>query len=77
MMELKNLNMIIPMACWYGENESNMKKAVNTIKKAFPNVEVHPFEGMGHGELVGQEELFIKEMEAFMRKNSILNMSEA
>lgn len=54
-----------------------MKKAVNAVKKTFPNVEVHPFEGMGHGELVGQEELFIKEMEAFMRKNSILNMSES
>lgn len=67
----------IPVACWYGENESNMKKAVNTLKKAFPNVEVHPFERMGHGELVGHEELFIKEMEAFMRKNAILNMSEA
>lgn len=67
----------IPIACWYGENESNMKNAVNTVKKAFPNVEVHPFKGMGHGELVGNEELFIKEMEDFMRKNSIIDNCEA
>lgn len=58
----------IPIACWYGENESNMKKAVKTVKKAFPNAEVHPFTGMGHGELAANAELFIKEMEAFMMR---------
>ncbi len=62
----------IPFACWYGEKESNMKKAVKTLKKAFPNVEIHPFAGFGHGELVTNESLFIREMEDFMRKNSII-----
>lgn len=62
----------IPIACWYGEKESNMRKAVKIMKKAFPNVEVHSFEGMGHGELVGHEEYFMKEMVSFMIKNAII-----
>lgn len=62
----------IPIACWYGEKEANMKKAVKALRKAFPNLEVHPFTGMGHGELVNNETLFIREMEAFMRKHSII-----
>lgn len=62
----------IPIACWYGEKESNMKKAIKALKKAFPNIEVHPFADMGHGELVGDEKRFIREMETFMMKNSII-----
>ena len=62
----------IPIACWYGEKEANMKKAVKIMKKAFPNVEVHPFAGFGHGELVYHEKLFIRELESFMRRKSII-----
>lgn len=58
----------IPIACWYGENESNMKKAVQTVKKAFPGAEVRSFEGMGHGELAGDPELFVREIELFINK---------
>lgn len=61
----------IPIACWYGENESNMKKAVKTLKKAFPNAEEHAFAGMGHGELVMDEMRFVKEIEAFMEMRAI------
>lgn len=62
----------ISIACWYGEKESNMSKAIKTLKKAFPNIEVHLFAGFGHGELVNNEKLFIREMEAFMVRNSIV-----
>lgn len=62
----------ISIACWYGEKEANMKKAVTALKKAFPNVEVHPFAGLGHGELVKHEVLFVQEMEAFMKRYSII-----
>ncbi len=62
----------IPIACWYGENESNMKRAVKSMRRAFPNVEVHPFAGVGHGELIGNEKMFIREMKAFMMRNEII-----
>lgn len=61
----------IPVACWYGENESNMKKAIKTLKKGFPNIEIHPFAGLGHGEIVNNEALLIKEMKTFMNRHSI------
>lgn len=56
----------IHIACWYGENEANMKKAIKTLKKAFPNIELHPFVGLGHGEIVNNEDLFVRELKAFM-----------
>lgn len=61
----------IPMDCWYGEKESNMKKAIKILKKAFPNIEVHSFAGLGHGEIVNNEALLIKEIEIFLKKNVI------
>lgn len=64
-------NTNIPFACWYGEKESNMKKAIKELKRAFPNIEIHPFEGLGHGEIVNNEELLIKELEAFLNRYSI------
>lgn len=61
----------IPIACWHGEKESNMEKAIRTLKKAFPNVEVRSFPGMGHGELISEKERFVKEMEAFIKTHAI------
>ncbi|MBQ8995338.1 MAG: hypothetical protein IJ091_05945, partial [Oscillospiraceae bacterium] len=31
------------VAVWYGAKEPNMKKAVEKLKRAFPNAEIHPF----------------------------------
>ena len=34
----------------------------------FPNAEDHPFEGLGHGEIIAHPDLMAREIEAFMRK---------
>lgn len=54
------------VACWYGEKEENMKKAVAELKRAFPKLETHVFAGMGHGENVEHVDLVISELKAFM-----------
>ncbi len=65
-------NTKIPFACWYGEKESNMKKAIKELKRAFPKIEIHSFKGLGHGEIVNNEELLIKDMEDFLKRNKII-----
>lgn len=62
----------MPIACWHGENESNMKKAVKTMKKAFPELQEYIFEGLGHGESVLNEEKFVRAIEDFMAENNII-----
>ena len=56
----------VRITCWYGENEMNMKKAIMHLKRAFPNLEVHPFKGLGHGEIMAHTELLVQELKAFM-----------
>lgn len=62
-------NTDIPIACWYGEKEMNMKKAIKNLKRAFPNLEIHPFNGLGHGEIMVHEELLVRELKAFMGRS--------
>lgn len=59
----------VRIACWYGEKEMNMKKAVKHLKRAFPNLEVHPFQGLGHGEIMAHQELLVSELTAFLNKH--------
>ena len=33
------------VAIWYGSNEPNMKKAMQKLKRAYPNAQDHPFAG--------------------------------
>lgn len=54
------------VACWYGEKEENMKKAVKELKRAFPKLEVRVFKGMGHGENVEHVDLVVSTLKAFM-----------
>lgn len=56
----------VRISCWYGEKEMNMKKAVRELKRAFPSLQVHPFKGMGHGEIMAHPELLVQELKAFM-----------
>ena len=58
----------IRISCWYGEKEMNMKKAIKHLKRAFPNLEVHPFKGLGHGEIMAHKELLVQELKAFLKK---------
>ena len=45
-----------------------MKKAIKNLKRAFPNLEVHPFAGLGHGEIMRHESLLVRELKAFIEK---------
>ena len=54
---------------WYGAKEPNMKKAVQKLKRAFPNAEIHPFTGFGHGEIVAHPELMAAEIKGFIERN--------
>ena len=58
------------VSIWYGAKEPNMKKAVEKLKRAFPNAEERPFEGLGHGEIIAHPDLMAKEIWEFCRENS-------
>ena len=53
-------------AVWYGAKEPNMKKAVQKLKRAFPALEVRPFESFGHGEIIAHPELMAEEIRRFI-----------
>ena len=50
------------VACWYGEKESHMKKAVQRLKKAYPKLTVCCFNGFGHGDIINHPELLVKKL---------------
>ena len=54
------------VAVWYGAKEPNMKKAVQKLRRAFPALELHPFEGFGHGEIIAHPELMAAEIREFI-----------
>lgn len=56
----------IRISCWYGEKEMNMKKAIKHLKRAFPNLEIHPFKNLGHGEIMAHESLLVEELKTFI-----------
>ncbi len=62
------VNDTIPLSCWYGEKEKNMKRAVKAFSRAFTKFENHPFKNMGHGSIVDYPELMVEEMEKFMKE---------
>lgn len=53
-------------AVWYGEKEPNMKKALQKLKRAFPSLELHPFPGFGHGEVIAHPDLMAGEIRSFI-----------
>lgn len=54
------------VAVWHGAKEPNMKKAVQKLRRAFPALEEHPFEGFGHGEIIAHPELMAAEIREFI-----------
>ena len=57
------------VAVWYGAKEPNMKTAVQKLTRAFPNAEVHPFAGLGHGEIIAHPERMAEEIRRFLIGN--------
>ncbi|MBR1797781.1 MAG: alpha/beta hydrolase [Clostridiales bacterium] len=56
------------VSVWHGQKEPNMKKAVLAIRKIYPNMEDHPFEGMGHGEVIAHPTIMSDEIRKFILK---------
>ena len=48
------------VACWYGEREGHMKKAIETLRKAYPRLTVRCFPNFGHGDIINHPELLVK-----------------
>ena len=66
------------VACWYGEKEGHMKKAIQRLRKAYPGLIVRCFPGFGHGEIINHSALLVSEleryldlMETFLQRNGI------
>ena len=53
---------------WHGAREPNMKKALEKLRRAFPAMEDRPFEGMGHGDIIGHPEVMAEEIKKFMER---------
>ena len=54
------------VAVWYGAKEPNMKKALQKLKRAWPNLMDHPFPGFGHGEIMAHPDLMVREIRSFL-----------
>ena len=54
------------VAVWYGAKEPNMKKALQKLKRAFPSLEMHPFPGYGHGEIIAHPDVMAAEIRKFL-----------
>lgn len=50
------------VACWYGEKECHMKKAIERLQGVYPRLTVRCFEGYGHGEIMNHPEQLTGEM---------------
>ena len=69
-MKLFSVRKNAKVSVWHGEKEPNMKKAIIAIRKIYPNMEDHPFEGMGHGEIIAYPEQMAGEIKKFIEKQT-------
>ena len=54
------------VACWYGEKEGHMKKAIRLLRTAYPSLIVRCFPSFGHGDIINHPALLASEMERFL-----------
>lgn len=54
------------VACWYGEKEGHMKKAIEKLEKVYPRLTVRCFEGYGHGDIMNHPEQLTNELIHFL-----------
>ena len=53
------------VACWYGEKEGHMKKAIRKLRVLYPRLTVRCFAGFGHGDILNHPELLAAELKRF------------
>ena len=56
------------VACWYGEKEGHMKKAIRKLREVYPRLTVRCFSGFGHGGIIDHPALLAAEVERFCRQ---------
>lgn len=56
----------VKAACWYGEKEGHMKKAIEKLRKVYPHLAVRCFAGYGHGDIMNHPERLVKELIHFL-----------
>lgn len=54
------------VACWYGEKEGHMKKAIEKLQKTYPNLTVQCFAGYGHGDIMNHPNRLVQELVRFL-----------
>lgn len=54
------------VACWYGEKEGHMKKAIQRLRTAYPSLIVRCFPDFGHGEIINHPALLASELERYL-----------
>lgn len=54
------------VACWYGEREGHMKKAIRRLRRAYPKLTVRCFKGFGHGDIINHPDLLASELIDFL-----------
>ena len=54
------------VACWYGEKEGHMKKALQKLRAVYPRLTVRCFKGFGHGDIINHPEQLASELIQFM-----------
>ncbi|MDD7487872.1 MAG: alpha/beta hydrolase [Clostridiales bacterium] len=55
------------VACWYGEKEGHMKKAILRLRKAYPQLRGRCFPGFGHGDIINYPQLLVSKLTQLLR----------
>lgn len=53
------------IACWYGEKEGYMKKAIQKLRAVYPKLSVRCFPSFGHGDIINHPALLVSELKCF------------
>ena len=54
------------VACWYGEKEGHMEKAIQKLRQAYPKLTVRRFPGFGHGDIINHPALLAQGITEFL-----------
>ena len=50
------------VACWYGQREGHMKKAIEKLRKVYPKLTVRCFPDFGHGDILNHPTLLAEKL---------------
>lgn len=50
------------VACWYGQREGHMRKAVKRLRMVYPKLTVRCFPDFGHGDILNHPQLLVQEL---------------